>query len=115
MTRILSVRDRPTAVLFSNDLTTIGALRAIFRAGLHVPDDISVVGFDDIELSQFTQPPLTSIRLSRDEFGRKAFEALYESLKGLHRKGQETRVSTSLALRESTTAARGRTSLRRSR
>jgi len=61
----------------SNDLTAIGALRAIAAAGLDVPRDISVVGFDDIELSQYTHPPLSTIRLSREELGRKAFDALY--------------------------------------
>src|ERR1700690_976225 len=75
MSQLLSLATPPTAVLTSNDLTAIGALRAINRAGLRVPEDISLVGFDDIDLSQFTQPPLTTIRLSRDEFGRQAFEA----------------------------------------
>jgi LacI family transcriptional regulator len=69
---------------------------------LRVPDDISVVGFDDIELSRFTQPPLTTIRLSRDELGRKAFDALYETVAGQRRTGQEIEVSTVLVEREST-------------
>jgi DNA-binding LacI/PurR family transcriptional regulator len=102
MTKLLSLPKPPTAVLTSNDLTAIGALRAITRVGLRVPEDISVVGFDDIELSQFTQPPLTTIRLSRDELGRKAFDLLYETVQGKQRTGQEIRVSTTLVLREST-------------
>jgi LacI family transcriptional regulator len=93
-------------VLTSNDLTAIGAFRAVTRVGLRVPDDISVVGFDDIELSQFTQPPLTTIRLSRDELGRKAFDALYETVAGQQRRGHEIKVSTSLILRESTAAVK---------
>src|SRR5208282_492633 len=102
MVQLLSLPKPPTAVLTSNDLTAIGALGAIVRAGLRVPDDISVVGFDDIELSQFTQPPLTTIRLSRDELGRKAFDALYETVEGQQRSGHEIKVSTSLVLRKST-------------
>jgi DNA-binding LacI/PurR family transcriptional regulator len=102
MMRLLSLPAPPTAVLTSNDLTAIGALRAVTRVGLHVPDDISVVGFDDIELSRFTQPPLTTIRLSRDELGRKAFDALYETVAGQQSSGQEIKVSTSLVVREST-------------
>jgi len=102
MMQLLSLPKPPTAVLTSNDLTAIGALGAITRVGLRVPDDISVVGFDDIELSQFTQPPLTTIRLSRDELGRKAFDALYETVSGLRRPGHEIKVSTGLVLREST-------------
>lgn len=102
MTKLLSTPHPPTAVLASNDLTAIGALRAIDRAGLRVPDDISVVGFDDIELSRFTHPPLTTIRLSRDELGRKAFDALYEAVEGLRHTGQRIKVSTTLILRDST-------------
>jgi DNA-binding LacI/PurR family transcriptional regulator len=106
MMKLLSLPKPPTAVLTSNDLTAIGALRAISRVGLRVPDDISVVGFDDIELSQFTQPPLTTVRLSRDELGRKAFDALYEMVEGMRRRGQEIRVDTRLVLRESTAPVR---------
>jgi LacI family transcriptional regulator len=102
MMQLLSLSKPPTAVLTSNDLTAIGALRTITRVGLRVPDDISVVGFDDIELSRFTQPPLTTIRLSRDELGRKAFDALYETVAGQRRTGQEIEVSTVLVEREST-------------
>ena len=110
MMRLLSLPNPPTAVLTSNDLTAIGALRAVARAGLHVPNDISVVGFDDIELSRFTQPPLTTIRLSRDELGRKAFDALYETVAGQHRPGQEIKVSTRLIVRESTAPVKVQTS-----
>jgi LacI family transcriptional regulator len=105
MAKLLGLAAPPTAILASNDLTAIGALRAIRRAGLRVPDDISVVGFDDIELSQYTQPPLTTIRLSRDELGRKACDALYESVEGRWDTGQEIKVSTNLVLRESTAPA----------
>jgi LacI family transcriptional regulator len=100
--QLLSLPKPPTAVLTSNDLTAIGALRVIARVGLRVPDDISIVGFDDIEFSQFTQPPLTTVRLSRDELGRKAFDALYETVAGLRRSGQEIKISTGLVRREST-------------
>jgi DNA-binding LacI/PurR family transcriptional regulator len=106
MTRLLSLSKPPTAVLTSNDLTAIGALRAITRVGLRVPEDVSVIGFDDIELSQFTQPPLTTIRLSRDELGRRAFDALLEMVGGQRRAGQEIKVSTCLVLRESTAAVK---------
>lgn len=102
MTQLLSVPHPPTAVLTSNDLTAVGALRAIHRSGMRVPEDISVVGFDDIELSQFTNPALTTIRLSRDELGRKAFDALYETVEGPKNGSRQINVSTSLVVREST-------------
>jgi DNA-binding LacI/PurR family transcriptional regulator len=106
MTKLLSLPHPPTAVLTSNDLTAIGVLHAIECAGLRVPDDISVVGFDDIELSRSTHPPLTTIRLSRDELGRKAFDALYQTVKGLRHTAQQINISTSLVIRESTAHVR---------
>ena len=80
MTRMLEQTKAPTAVLGSNDLTAIGMLSALRRAGLEVPRDISVVGFDDIWLAQFTEPPLTTVRLSQSEMADKAFRALLADL-----------------------------------
>jgi DNA-binding LacI/PurR family transcriptional regulator len=77
MERLLQVDPRPTAVLASNDLTAIGAIGAIHQHGLRVPEDISIVGFDDIEISAFIYPPLTTVRLSRTEIADRAFHALY--------------------------------------
>ncbi|MES2392209.1 MAG: LacI family DNA-binding transcriptional regulator, partial [Acidobacteriota bacterium] len=62
MQRLLQHTPRPTAVLTSNDLTAIGAISAIYEAGLTVPKDISVVGFDDIDISSALNPPLTTVR-----------------------------------------------------
>ena len=67
---------RPTAIVCSNDMTAIGVLRAAYMAGLRVPQDLSVIGLDDIDFAEFTLPPLTTIRLSRAELARAAFEAL---------------------------------------
>ena len=67
----------PTAVLTSNDLTAIGAMGAIHEAGLRIPEDISVVGFDGIELSAYTQPALTTLAVSRVELASQAFRALW--------------------------------------
>ncbi len=102
MERLLALHRLPTAILASNDLTAIGALRAIHNAKLRVPDDISVVGFDDIDFSQFTQPALTTVRLSRTELAQKAFDALIASLNGQIKMGREYRVETHLIVRGST-------------
>ena len=102
MFRLLQRKQRPTAVLTSNDLTAIGALRAIRLAGLRIPEDISVVGFDDIAFGEFNHPPLTTIRLSRAELGQKAFDALFHILRGESKKGKEYMVETHLVVREST-------------
>ena len=102
MVRLLSLSQRPTAVLASNDLTAIGALRAIYNAKLLVPDDISVIGFDDIDFSQYTQPPLTTIRLARSKLAEKAFDALTTVISGGSKKGREYDVETHLIVRSST-------------
>lgn len=101
MSRLLQLTPRPTAVLASNDLTAIGALRGIRRASLRVPEDISIIGFDDISLVQFTEPPLTTVRLSRTEIARRSFDALLHSIQG-HGNGNEIVVGTDLVVREST-------------
>jgi LacI family transcriptional regulator len=106
MSRIFERRPLPTAVLSSNDLTAIGALRAIRQHGLHVPDDISVVGFDDIALAEFTEPPLTTVRLPREEIAGRAFDALLTSLADTTRMGVEYMISPQLVVRESTAKAR---------
>jgi DNA-binding LacI/PurR family transcriptional regulator len=104
MTSMLSLAPRTTAVLCSNDLTAIGALHAMNFHGFQVPDDISLVGFDDIALSEYTQPSLTTIRLSRVELGQRAFEALVRNLDGHGTNGAEIRIGTSLVVRHSTGA-----------
>jgi DNA-binding LacI/PurR family transcriptional regulator len=102
MRRLLARARRPTAVLASNDLTAIGALRAIYSAKLRVPEDISVIGFDDIDFSQFTQPPLTTIRLSRTKLAEKAFDALSTVIASQSKKGRMYDVETHLIVRSST-------------
>ena len=104
--KLLALSRPPTAILASNDLTAIGALRAIQQRGLRVPEDISLVGFDDIELSQLTGPPLTTIQLSRTEIGQKAFHALLTLLQGKSQRGEEYPVETHLVVRQSTGHAR---------
>ncbi|HEX4020487.1 MAG TPA: LacI family DNA-binding transcriptional regulator [Acidobacteriaceae bacterium] len=61
---LLQQDEVPTAILCSNDMTAIGVLHAVLDAGLRVPEDISVIGFDDVHMAQFTYPPLTTIRMS---------------------------------------------------
>ncbi|MGA7313330.1 MAG: LacI family DNA-binding transcriptional regulator [Silvibacterium sp.] len=76
MELLLSLRELPTAVMCSNDMTAIGGLRVLARAGFQVPDDMSIVGFDDIHLAEFVYPPLTTVRMSRNDLARAAFESL---------------------------------------
>ncbi|HYD55253.1 MAG TPA: LacI family DNA-binding transcriptional regulator [Gemmatimonadaceae bacterium] len=80
MRRLLELSDRPTAVFAANDSMAIGALGAVREAGLVVPDDVAVVGFDDIPIARYVTPPLSSIRVAIDELGRLAAERLFEAL-----------------------------------
>ena len=95
---------QPTAVLCSNDMTAIGVLRAAYMGGLHVPQDISVIGLDDIDFAEFTLPPLTTIRLSRADLARAAFDALRAQTEARPNIQREFLVSTSLVVRGSTGA-----------
>jgi LacI family transcriptional regulator len=107
--RLQALAAQPTAILCSNDMTAIGVLRAAYLQGLRVPQDLSVVGLDDIAFAEFTLPPLTTIRLSRSDLARAAFEALRQQAEnGTNPKIQrEFMVSTSLVLRGSTAAPSG--------
>jgi DNA-binding LacI/PurR family transcriptional regulator len=108
MLRILDSGAKPTAVLASNDLTAIGAMGAIAERGLRVPEDISVIGFDDIQLSAFTRPPLTTVSLPRGEIAKAAFHALLHSLEQGSNKplmGKKYVVQPSMVLRSSTAPA----------
>ncbi len=69
-----------TAVFTGNDLAAIGAMAALKRHGLRVPEDVSVIGFDDIHLAAYTSPPLTTIRQPTYEMGRHAAEILMDTI-----------------------------------
>ena len=102
MEELLDLRNRPTAIMCANDLTAIGALRVIRRRGLSVPEDFSVVGFDDIEMSDIIQPPLTTLRLPREKLAEAFYTALFDFGKDPHVVGKQYSVTSSLVLRQST-------------
>ncbi|WP_165443938.1 LacI family DNA-binding transcriptional regulator [Lachnoclostridium sp. Marseille-P6806] len=77
---LLGSGARFTAVICTNDLMAIGAIRALEEKGMHVPDDVSVMGFDGIELGKYTLPSLTSMGFDQFEFGKQAFEMLHASM-----------------------------------
>lgn len=96
MKQMLAVADPPTAVLCSNDVTAIGAMHAIARSGLRVPEDISLIGFDDIQIAQFMLPPLTTIRMSGRDIAGCAVAAL------ISKDRLDREVDTRLIVRQST-------------
>jgi LacI family transcriptional regulator, repressor for deo operon, udp, cdd, tsx, nupC, and nupG len=82
MKKILNLQDRPTALFAVSDLLAIGALKEINAAGLHVPNDIAVVGFDKIDFSNMTNPTLTTIAQPMKRMGSVAARMLIEKIKG---------------------------------
>jgi len=106
MKEILKLARIPSAVVCSNDWTAIGALHAIHDAGLSVPEDISLVGFDDIPLTSYTTPTLTTVRMSAQDVGATAFQALFSLIGEQHVEGDVYQVPTRLVVRESTTRLR---------
>jgi LacI family transcriptional regulator len=103
---ILRLKPAPTAIVSGNDLMAIGALRELKSAGLRVPQDISVIGFDDISFAALAEPQLTTIVIPRAEIGEAAVEALIYTIKDAKNLGREFKISTQLVVRESTGAAR---------
>ncbi|MBM3604864.1 MAG: LacI family transcriptional regulator, partial [Alphaproteobacteria bacterium] len=80
--RILNLPVRPTAVFCDNDEMAIGLLHGLILGGLRVPEEISVIGFDNIEMSAYCLPPLTTVRQHRARLGRTAAEVLLARMRG---------------------------------
>lgn len=99
--RLLAEKRRPTAVLCSNDMLAIGVLHRVTRAGLRVPDDMSIIGFDDIRMAEMMMPPLTSIQMSRAELARAAVTALRAHVEKTSPQ-REYPIETRLVVRQST-------------
>ena len=106
MEHLLAAATIPTAVLCSNDMTAIGVLHKLYRAGLRVPDDLSVIGFDDIHIAEVTIPPLTTVQMSRFEIARAAVTALRTLVEEPENSQREYNIQTDLIVRESTGAPR---------
>lgn len=103
MAKLLSAMPMPTAVFCYNDMTAIGAMKAIRAKRLHVPDDVSLVGFDDLPLSLYVDPPLTTVRQPKQDMGRMAMQALLKLITGTEAE-QNVRVAGELIIRQSTAA-----------
>ena len=115
MNLLLELPEPPTAVMAVSDKTAVGAYRAVHERGLRIPQDISIVGFDDIEIGRALNPPLTTVHVPGEEMGQVAFERLRHLIEGkgdgLSRQIKWT-IPTSLILRGSvgvsrTTESRG--------
>lgn len=100
MQQLLQVSNRPTAVFCYNDRMAIGASHAVHAASLRVPQDVSIVGFDDLEIAAYVNPPLTTVRQPNIELGRRAAEMLFAQIN--HQPVSPQLLTPELIVRQST-------------
>ncbi len=101
---LLALPQRPTAIVAGNDLQAIGVYRAAREAGLRVPDDLSVVGFDDVEVASWVDPQLTTVRQPLGEMAAAATELVIALAQGEALSATRIELSTTLIVRGSTAA-----------
>jgi LacI family transcriptional regulator len=98
---LLQLEQPPSAIFAANDAMAIGALSALREAGVVVPDDIALCGFDDIPIARYVTPPLTTVNVAIAELGRRAFELLERRLQDGQEDNQREILPTTLVIRES--------------
>jgi LacI family transcriptional regulator len=99
---VLQLAPRPTAVVAMNDLTAVGLINAFNEAGLRVPEDISVTGFDNTYLAEYFVPRLTTVDMHPDQMGRTAAQALHEASSSTDSGGKEYTIEIKLVRGQST-------------
>ena len=104
--RLLTMPDRPTAIFAANDLSAITAMQAAADLGLRVPDDLSVVGFDNVPESALATPPLTTVEQPIRQMGQRAMELLVRLIREESVESNHIRLATRLVERQSTRALR---------
>jgi DNA-binding LacI/PurR family transcriptional regulator len=99
--RLLNMLPRPTAIFASNDLMALGALLAARELGLRCPKDVSIIGFDNLDLGMFTDPALSSVHQSGYQMGATAARLLLERIRGKKGRAQQIVLPTELKIRNS--------------
>ncbi len=102
MKRLLSETVRPTAVFVASDVVAAGAILAAKRAGLRIPDDLAIIGFDDIPMAEYLDPPLSTVRLPAFGLGWAAGERLIRLIRGDRLDQNSLFLESQLIIREST-------------
>jgi LacI family transcriptional regulator len=105
--KLFAAAELPTAVMCSNDMTAIGVLHKAYRAGLRAPDDLSIIGFDNIHITQMMIPPLTTIQMSCFDLAREAVMALRAHVEQTPAPKRDYPIETKLVVRETTGFPRG--------
>jgi LacI family purine nucleotide synthesis repressor len=103
---ILDAKEIPTVIFCGSDLIAMGAMSALEEAGVKVPEDISIVGIDNISFATLARPPLTTINVPREKLGETAFFALEKMLQLKRHRGSDYTLETELIVRRSTAPAR---------
>lgn len=98
---LLTKHPEITALFCHNDLVAVGALQACVELGLHVPNDVAVIGYDDIRLAELVSPALTTLRVSRTEIGTKTMQMLLEQIEVEAAEPKEIHIKPELIVRES--------------
>jgi DNA-binding LacI/PurR family transcriptional regulator len=101
MNELLALADPPDAVFIASDLVAFGAVVAIKNRALRIPEDIAIVGFDDVPLASFVDPPLTTVHLPAANLGRTAGQILLTLIQGKKLKKRQVLLETELVIRES--------------
>lgn len=104
MKELLTLSNSPTAVFVASDVVAIGAIQAIKQSGLRIPQNIEIIGFDDIPMAEYFDPPLSTVRLPAFELGKEAGEQLIKMILGDGSNLPGVLLETELILRESTTS-----------
>jgi LacI family transcriptional regulator len=99
---------RPTAIVAMNDATALGAMNRLARHGIVVPDEMAVVGFDDMPFARFVHPGLTTVRQPIEELGKAAADLLIARIRGEVKEYREVVLNTQLIVRESCGSGRAR-------
>jgi LacI family transcriptional regulator len=95
---IAQMSPRPTAVMAVNDLTAVGVMKGLTSAGLRIPQDISVTGFDRTRLAEYSNPSITTVDIHRDLLGQMAADALHELCRSTNPQGREYEISAELVV-----------------
>jgi LacI family transcriptional regulator len=103
---LLTRISEPTAIFLANDMMAIGAIKSLAEHGLRVPEDLSIIGFDDVPMAQYCAPPLTTVRQPAFEKGALAAQMLIECLEGEECVPQSRTLPVELIVRNSTARAR---------
>jgi len=101
MEQLLSQKERPTAVFCCSDTIALGAYQALWRAGLSVPQDMSIIGYDNIALAQYLSPPLTTIHQPKNRLAEMAVDTLLQRIKNADKNYRTLMLEPSLVWRES--------------